>query len=148
MTATEITCHQCGARNRVPVSTSGKPTCGRCKADLAWLSELGGADFDAVIGSASMPILVDLWAPWCGPCHAVAPALADLAEQKAGTLRVLKVNVDEAPEVSQRLGVRGIPTMVLYRNGEEVARTVGAMPGDRIRQWVDTSLAWGPTPAP
>jgi thioredoxin 2 len=145
MTHPEITCHRCGARNRVPVKTSGRPTCGKCHEDLAWLSELGGADFTSVIESSSVPVLVDLWAPWCGPCHAVAPALAELARTRAGRLRVLKVNVDETPAVSERLGVRGIPTLVLFSHGAEVARTVGAMPNERVRQWVDTSLAWSPS---
>ena len=128
----------------MPTETSGKPTCGKCHEDLAWLSELGGTDFASIINTSSMPVLVDLWAPWCGPCRAVAPALADLAETKAGRLRILKVNVDEAPAVSEGLGVRGIPTLVLFNHGAEIARTVGAMPGERIRQWVDTSLAWSP----
>ncbi|HUW02257.1 MAG TPA: thioredoxin [Acidimicrobiales bacterium] len=144
MTHPEITCHRCNARNRVPANTSGRPTCGKCHEDLAWLSDLGGADFASVIESSSVPVLVDLWARWCGPCRVVAPALEDLAKARAGKLRILKVDVDEAPSVSERLGVRGIPTLVLFNHGAEVARTVGAMPGERIRQWVDTSLAWSP----
>jgi thioredoxin 2 len=87
-----------------------------------------------------MPALVDLWAPWCGPCRAVAPALEALAVDLAGSLRIVKVNVDEAPQVSARLGVQGIPTMLLFRDGAEIARQVGALPGDAIRRWGDTSL--------
>ena len=90
-----------------------------------------------------MPVLVDLWAQWCGPCRAVAPALEQLAAERAGSLRVAKVNVDEAPEVSARLGVQGIPTMVLYRDGTEVGRQVGAMPAHAIAAWVDDTLGGG-----
>jgi thioredoxin 2 len=138
---TTISCPACSARNRVPVASSGKPRCGKCKRDLPWLSEVGDADFDAVVGSSSLPILVDLWAPWCGPCRMVAPSLEQLAAERAGRLRVVKVNVDESPLVAERLGVQGIPTMVLYMGGRDVARQVGALPLDGIRSWVDSSLA-------
>ncbi|MCP4226378.1 MAG: redoxin family protein, partial [Actinomycetia bacterium] len=89
---------------------------------------------------SARPVLVDLWAPGCGPCRMVAPALATLSEERAGLLRVVKVNVDEVPEVSARLGVQGIPTMVLFDDGAEVGRQVGALPIDRIRAWVDSTL--------
>jgi thioredoxin 2 len=140
MAATEIACSGCGARNRIPVATSGKPRCAKCHLDLPWLAEATSADFDQVIKQSSLPVLVDLWAPWCGPCRMVAPALATLSTERAGSLRVVKVNVDEAPEVSARLGVQGIPTMVLYAGGAEVGRQVGALPLERIRAWVDGAL--------
>ena len=140
MASANIKCPDCGTLNRLPVATTGKPRCGKCHKDLPWLAEVSGDEFDEVIAASSIPALVDLWAPWCGPCHAVAPALEQLSADMAGTLRVVKVNVDESPAVSARLGVQGIPTMVLYRDGEEIARQVGALPGDQIRKWVDTSL--------
>jgi thioredoxin 2 len=143
-TPSEISCTACGARNRVPVATKGRPRCAKCHADLPWLADVDGSEFDEVVKASSLPVLVDLWAPWCGPCRAVAPALQQLAADRAGTLRVVKVNVDEAPEVSARLGVQGIPTMVLYRDGTEIARQVGALPGDRIGRWVDSSLTGAP----
>jgi thioredoxin 2 len=141
MSAAEARCSSCGTRNRVPVVTTGRPRCANCKADLPWLVDATGTELAAAIESSALPVLVDLWAPWCGPCKAVAPALEQLSADLAGTLRIVKVNVDHAPEVSARLGVQGIPTMVLYDHGREVARQVGALPGPAIRQWVERELA-------
>lgn len=136
-----VNCLNCGTRNRLPTVSSGRPRCPNCQTDLPWLSEVTTADFDQAIAAATMPVLVDLWAPWCGPCRAVAPALEELARTRAGALRVVKVNVDDEPQVSGRLGVQGIPTMVLYNDGAEVARQVGALPAAKIAQWVDSALA-------
>ena len=141
MTTTVVRCPACGVRNRLADDAAGRPRCSRCHADLPWLVEAGGADLERIIGRSALPVLVDLWAPWCGPCRAVAPALERLAADAAGSVRVLKVNVDESPEVSARLGVQGIPTMVLFADGREIARQVGALPGDAIRRWVDGALA-------
>ena len=120
--------------------TGGKPRCANCQTLLPWLVEVGSSDFDAAIAESSIPVLVDLWAPWCGPCKMIAPALEQLSRERAGSLRVLKLNVDEAPDVSERLGVRGIPTMVLYDKGTEVARQVGALPANAIGQWLDSAI--------
>jgi len=140
MNVSEIRCSSCGVRNRVPVKSTGRPRCAKCHADLAWLTEVSEADFDAVVASSPVPVLVDLWAPWCGPCRSIAPVLEQLAAQRAGRLRVAKVNVDQAPGISARLGVQGIPTMVLYADGVEVGRQVGALPGNAISTWIDGSL--------
>ena len=136
-----VACPACERRNRVPVVTRGRPRCGVCTAHLPWLVDATADEFAEAIEQSSVPVLVDLWAPWCGPCKAVAPALEQLAADLAGRLRVVKVDVDRAPEVSARLGVQGIPTMVLYDDGEEIARQVGAMPGPAIRRWVEEELA-------
>ena len=141
MAGQERTCPSCGARNRLPVASGGKPRCGKCHTDLPWLVDVPESDYDAVVTSSTLPVLVDLWAPWCGPCKTIAPALEQLAVERAGRLRVAKVNVDHAPQVSARLGVRGIPTMILYADGKEVARQVGALPGHLIAAWIDRSLA-------
>lgn len=139
MSAT-VACPRCHTKNRVPVVTNGRPRCASCKAALPWLVDATGSELAPALERSSIPVLVDLWAPWCGPCKAVAPALQQLAADLAGTLRVVKVNVDHAPEVSARLGVQGIPTMVLYDNGVEIARQVGALPGHAIRDWVEGEL--------
>ena len=137
----EVKCSECNTLNRVPVVASGRPRCATCHTDLPWLVNATTEQYSAVIDQSTVPVLVDLWAPWCGPCKAIAPALESLAVERAGKLRIAKVNVDEEPAVSARLGVQGIPTMVLYLGGAEIARQVGALPADRIRQWVDGALA-------
>lgn len=146
MTPTEeIVCPSCGRRNRVPVATRGKPRCANCRTDLPWLTEATTADFDLIIDRSTVPILVDLWAPWCGPCRVIAPALTQLSNERPGALRIVKVNVDQAPDISAGLGVQGIPTMVLFNHGSEIARQVGAIPLDRIRSWIDSALEQAPT---
>jgi thioredoxin 2 len=144
MTKNTISCAACGAKNRLPVATSGRPRCGKCQADLPWLVDVTSADFAATIEKSSLPVLVDLWAPWCGPCRMVAPALEKISRDRAGELRIVKVNVDDAPEISGRLGVQGIPTMILFADGVEVGRQVGAMPGPAIGSWIDATLAAAP----
>ncbi len=139
-TTTTITCQTCQARNRIPIAAAGKPRCAKCHTDLPWVANADGAELDRAVASSQIPILLDLWAPWCGPCRAVAPALEQLAGARAGSLRIIKVNVDDHPGVSAKLGVQGIPTMVLFRDGQEVSRQVGALPADRIGRWVDGAL--------
>ncbi len=141
MATSEVSCPSCGARNRIPVTAGGTPRCGKCSSDLPWLADVKTADFDTVVATSALPVLVDLWAPWCAPCRMVAPALERLATERAGSLRVVKVDVDQEPSVSSRLGVQGIPTMVLFDTGVEVGRQVGALPEERIAQWVDASLS-------
>jgi thioredoxin 2 len=137
---TVVQCRACNVRNRLANDAAGTPRCSNCHADLPWLVEVGAAEFDRVIERAKLPVLVDLWAPWCGPCRSVAPMLEQLAIDSAGSLRVVKVNVDDSPEVSAGLGVQGIPTMVLFVDGAEISRQVGALPIDAIRRWIDGAL--------
>ncbi len=141
MSTDEIRCSSCGARNRVPVTAKGRPRCAKCHSDLPWLGEVGSSDLDAVLSASAVPVLVDLWAPWCGPCRTIAPILEQLVRDRAGSLRVAKVNVDQAPDLSARLGVQGIPTMVLYSGGHEVGRQVGALPAHALASWIDGALA-------
>lgn len=144
MATTVIRCPACSSGNRVANDAAGRPRCAKCHTDLPWLADVDASEFDAVIQRSKMPVLVDLWAPWCGPCKVVAPALEQLAADRAGALRIVKVNVDLAPEVSARLHVQGIPTMVLFTDSTEVSRQVGALPGHAIRNWVDGALKLSP----
>ena len=134
-----VLCSSCGVRNRVPAVATGLPRCASCHADLPWLVEATDADFDTVT-DGRLPVLVDLWAPWCGPCRMVAPAVERSSQEFAGRLKVVKVNVDRAPGISARLGVQGVPTLLLLRQGRVVARQVGALPESHLLSWVRGSL--------
>lgn len=135
-----LRCSSCNAANRVPTKRLlEQPKCGRCKATIDTAVPLAissTSDFEDLVASSPVSVLVDFWAPWCGPCHAVAPQLAVLAKKKKGTLIVAKVNTDELPELGARFAVRSIPTMILFAGGHEARRISGAMPADAIAQGV------------
>jgi thioredoxin 2 len=138
-----VVCRECGKRNRVPAAGRGTPRCGRCKSPLAWIATADDATFADVVEKATTPVLVDLWAPWCGPCRAVSPALETLARELAGGLKLVKVNVDDAPGTARRFGAQSIPTMLVLDRGETRARQVGAASEDALRRWLETALASG-----
>lgn len=133
-------CERCGARNRVPPAATGSPRCGKCHRPVPWIVDADDVTFDQVTTAAQLPVLVDLWAPWCGPCRVVGPLLEQLARELAGSLKLVKVNVDKAPRVQARFGVRGVPTFVLLREGRETGRRVGAAPLGELRSWLESSL--------
>ena len=122
-----LTCASCGTKNRIRPSGKGTPHCGSCGATLPWLVNASDATFD-VEANASVAVLVDLWAPWCGPCRFVGPILEQLSKEYAGRLKVVKVNVDENPATQQRFQAMSIPTLVVIRAGRVVDRIVGALP--------------------
>jgi thioredoxin 2 len=136
-----VTCPNCGRRNRVPAAATGVPRCKVCHTALPWLTAAGDHDFEEVAGRSTLPVLVDLWAPWCGPCRIVEPGVEEAARALAGRLKAVKVNVDEAPRTAERLGVRGIPTLLLLRDGREVARQVGAVPPPALLRWAEEVIA-------
>jgi thioredoxin 2 len=135
-----VTCPHCGKRNRVPAVAAGVPRCGNCHQALPWIVDAGDDDFAEVAERAPVPVLVDLWATWCGPCRMVSPALERLATERAGELKLVKVDVDTAPKLSQRFEVRAVPTLMVWRGGELLARQPGAAPEPALRSWLDQAL--------
>lgn len=141
VTSEIVACPRCGTKNRVPTAAGGHPRCGSCQRDLPWLVAAGDGDFAEVVERSGTPVLLDCWAPWCGPCHSVAPLVERLAEQYAGRLKVVKVDVDRAPGVAGRLGVQGIPALFLVRDGEVREQLVGARPLPDLEAAVERLLA-------
>jgi len=126
-----LTCPNCGKKNKIRPSAKGVPHCGSCGNVLPWLVNASDDTFE-VEAEAAPAVVVDLWAPWCGPCRIVGPILEDLSREYAGRLKVVKVNVDENPVTAQRFQAFSIPTMVVMKNGRVVDRIVGAMPKGQL----------------
>jgi thioredoxin 2 len=140
-----IVCPNCGKKNRVPAAATGRPRCANCHQDLPWIAEATEADFADVVERASLPVVVDLWAPWCGPCRMISPALEEVAGRLRGRMKLVKVNVDENPQISARFGVQGIPTLLLFRDGQLIDRVVGARGAEQLQAWVEGALAGAST---
>jgi len=138
-----LTCLTCGQANRVPGAKLGSgPKCGVCGKPLVGgrVSEMDIATHDKATAHDGLPLLVDYWAPWCGPCRQMAPEFAKAAERLAGKARFGKVNTEEFPALSQRLDIRGIPLLILWKNGRPVARLPGARPAADIAAFVEGHL--------
>ncbi|WGL50797.1 thioredoxin [Nocardioides sp. BP30] len=139
----EVECSNCGTINRVPAVADGTPRCGKCSTPLRWVVDATDDEFHAVVDESSLPVLVDVWAPWCGPCRMVSPALERLAGELAGNLKLVKVNADDNPAVSQRFEVRSIPTLILLSRGEVLDKQIGALPEHQLRSWLESRLPTG-----
>jgi len=141
VTSSVVRCPACGTRNRVPAAARGVPRCGSCSGSLPWIAAASDADWSAVVEDAPLPVLVDFWADWCGPCKMVSPVLEQLATEYAGRIKLVKVDVDSSPTLSARFGIQGIPTLAMLDHGRVVARQTGAAGADHLRRWLDAALA-------
>ncbi|MBI3141137.1 MAG: thioredoxin TrxC [Rhodocyclales bacterium] len=134
-----IVCPQCGATNRVPAERlAEEPVCGKCKRALftGHPVELDAAGFEAQVARSGIPVVVDFWAPWCSPCRMMAPAFTQAAQHLEPRYRLAKLNTDEQQQIASRLGIRSIPTLLIFKNGREVARKAGTMDTRRLVRWV------------
>ena len=135
-----VRCEHCDQANRVPAAAAGMPRCGQCHQPLPWIADADDTSFGDIAEAAQIPVIVDLWAPWCGPCRMVSPALEQLARDLAGRVKLVKVNVDASPRVSERFEVQAIPTLLVLKHGQVMAQQAGALPLASLRAWVEQEI--------
>ena len=140
-----VACTVCGQQNRIAYERLGDEVrCGKCKSAISVPRapiEIGTtADFDRLIARSSLPVVVDYWAPWCGPCRMVAPEIEKVAARQAGRMLVVKVNTDTLSDVAERFGIRSIPTLAVFSGGREAARTAGARPAAEIEAFAASAV--------
>jgi thioredoxin 2 len=147
-------CSACGQQNRLAYNSLGSAVrCGKCQQAIHApdfpIEVASAADFDRLVAHASLPIVVDYWAPWCGPCRMVAPELQKVATRQAGRILVVKVNTDELADLGQRFGIMSIPTLAVFSGGREIRRASGARPANDIETFVEEAVASiaGPQPS-
>ena len=137
------TCPSCGAVNRIPPERANEQgQCGRCKHDLfnGHPIDLSDADFSRFLQKNDLPVVVDFWASWCGPCQMMAPIFKEVAAEMKHKARFAKVNTEQAQQVSAQFGIRSIPTLILFLQGKEIDRLAGALPAPQLKQWVQQAL--------
>jgi thioredoxin 2 len=141
MTTNVVECPHCGRKNRIPAAASGVPKCGNCHNPLPWVTDADDDTFAEIAEQATVPVVIDLWAAWCGPCRMVTPALERVARELAGRVKLVKIDVDKSPKITQRFSVQAVPTLMVMKNGQVIARKPGAAPAAVLRKWVEDALA-------
>jgi thioredoxin 2 len=139
----EYACSECGTTNRIPDErVKDDPTCGKCKKKVFPRRPVAATDasWKSQVEDSPIPVLVDFWAPWCGPCRAVAPVLDEIAQSRGGKLKVVKLNVDENPRIAGQHGIRSIPALMLFRGPLLVDQKLGAMPKEQLDLWLSRYL--------
>jgi thioredoxin 2 len=143
MTALHIVCSHCGGINRVPSERlTEKPSCGKCHKVVldGKPTNLGSQNFDRFITKNDLPVVVDFWADWCGPCKMMAPIFTQVASQMATEVRLAKVDTEKAQDISARYNIRSIPTIILFKNGKEIDRLAGALDQSGLTRWIKSQL--------
>jgi len=139
MAAIHIVCPKCNGINRVPTSRLGdKPACGKCHSPVldGKPVNLSGQNFDRFIGRNDLPVVVDFWAAWCGPCKMMAPVFSQVSSEMASRMRFAKVDTEQSQDIAARYNIRSIPTMILFKNGKEIDRVAGAMDQNALKRWL------------
>jgi len=142
MAQTYVVCENCKQMNRVQLDTKKEPICGACKANLpihGAIVEGSDSSLQNLISKSPLPVVIDVWAPWCGPCRSFAPTFEDYSTKYAGKVVFVKLNSDQNQQTAGRFGIRGIPTLLVFKNGAEVTRQAGAIPREQFGPWLDQS---------
>ncbi len=135
-----LACPNCGQKNRIRAVAPGVPVCAKCGKPLPWMVDVDQSEFEAAVEKSPVPVLVDFWAPWCGPCKIVEPGLERISRDLAGKVKIARVNTDVEPGLGSRFNVLGIPTLILFVNGAVRDRKTGALPATALSAWVESQL--------